>query len=93
MVTPELFGTETRTMGHSACTAVSRVGSFFASFLVVSELHYVTIGVVLGVLNFACALTAHTLPDTTGETLAVLSLWTYLLADLFSLTNMDCAIL
>jgi len=43
------------------------VGSFFASFLVVSDLSYGTIGVVLGVLNIACAVVAHTLPDTTGK--------------------------
>lgn len=72
VVTPELFGTETRTMGHSACTAVSRLGSFFASFLVVSDLSYGTIGVVLGVLNIVCAATAHMLPDTTGACTAVL---------------------
>ena len=67
VVTPELFSTELRTMGHSSCTAVSRVGSFFTSFLVVSNLDFATIGVVLGLLNLVTALAAHLLPDTTGE--------------------------
>ena len=66
MVTPELFSTATRTMGHSSCTAISRVGSFLASFLVVSRLPYSAVGVVLGLLNFAAAMGAMMLPETTG---------------------------
>lgn len=66
MVTPELFSTATRTTGHSSCTAVSRVGSFVASFVVVSRLPYSTVGVVLGLLNLCAAAAALFLPETTG---------------------------
>lgn len=66
VVTPELFSTETRTMGHSSCTAVSRIGSFLASFVVISSLNYTAVGCILGVLNVLAAVAAHFLPDTSG---------------------------
>jgi hypothetical protein len=53
-------------MGHSSCTAVSRVGSFVASFVVVSRLPYSTVGLVLGVMNLCAALSAVLLPETAG---------------------------
>lgn len=67
VVTPELFSTETRTMGHASCTAVSRVGSFFASFVVISSLNYAAVGCILGVLNVLAAVAAHMLPETSGN--------------------------
>lgn len=67
MVTPELFSTDTRTMGHASCTAVSRIGSFLASFVVISRLPYATVGSVLGVLNLLAAAAAHLLPETSGS--------------------------
>jgi hypothetical protein len=67
VVTPELFSTQTRTMGHSSCTAVSRVGSFVAAFVVVSRLPYAVVGIILGVFNICAAAAALFLPETTGR--------------------------
>ncbi|KAJ1436417.1 hypothetical protein B484DRAFT_477665 [Ochromonadaceae sp. CCMP2298] len=37
VVTPELLSTELRTVGHGSCYAISKMGSFLAPYLVVSQ--------------------------------------------------------
>lgn len=65
MVTPELFPTEVRTMGHSTCTAVSKLASFCAPYLVLSDrVSLVGIGCILGVMNLLAAGCAMLLPET-----------------------------
>lgn len=71
MATPELFATELRATGHSSCTAVSKLCSFFAPYLVSSALAPLGIGLVLGVLNLLAAATAQLLPETTQGTLHI----------------------
>jgi hypothetical protein len=68
VATPELFPTDIRTVGHSSCTAVQKLGSFLAPYLVLSNQGALSIGIVLGVLNAIAAVVVHLLPETTGTT-------------------------
>lgn len=69
VATPELFPTELRATGHSSCAAISKLCSFFAPYLVSSALSYAAVGWILGILSFAAAAVAHTLPETSkGDT-------------------------
>ena len=68
VTTPELLSTEMRTVGHSSCTAVSKLCSFLAPYLIISSLSYFSIGLVLGLLNVIAAVAANLLPETShGE--------------------------
>lgn len=64
VVTPELYSTNVRTVGHASCIAFSKLGSFISPFLVVSTLSYYQVGLILGTLNVFAALSALLLPET-----------------------------
>jgi hypothetical protein len=67
VVTPELLSTELRTVGHGSCYAISKMGSFLAPYLVVSQASYLFIGSLLALLQFVAAIAAHMLPETAGK--------------------------
>jgi hypothetical protein len=68
--TPELYGTEARTLGHAVSVACSKLGAFAAPFAVVSSLSPMALGLLLGVVNCVAALAASRLPETAGTALA-----------------------
>ncbi len=48
VMTPELFSTQARTVGHASAIALSKIGALLAAFVVASQMSYVTVGVILG---------------------------------------------
>jgi len=66
VTTPELYSTEMRTVGHSTCVAMSKLGAFCAPYLIISSASDVTVGIVLCVMNVIGAVAANFLPDTTN---------------------------
>ena len=69
VTTPELYSTEMRTVGHSTCVAMSKLGAFCAPYLIISSASDVTVGIVLCVMNVIGAVAANFLPDTTSKNL------------------------
>lgn len=71
MVTPELYPTEMRATGHAACAAVSKIFSFCAPYLVLSnKVSLMSIGFILGVMNLVAAIAAQMLPVAGGNILS-----------------------
>ena len=67
--TPELFSTRLRTVGHSSCHCISKIGSCLAPFLVVSDAPVVAVGTVISLLSVAAAGFAALLPESSGKLL------------------------
>jgi len=65
--TPELYTTETRTVGHASSVAWSKVGAFISPYVVVSSLSPFALGVILGIVNVIAAIASHMLPETSGR--------------------------
>lgn len=67
VVTPELYTTEVRTMGHSVGASWSKLGAFLAAYLVVSDISDFGLGFTLAIMNLIAALAALCLPETAGK--------------------------
>lgn len=66
VATPELYPTEMRATGHSVCSSLAKIGSFFVPYFVVSSISLSTIGVTLAAVNFIASFVAFALPETAG---------------------------
>lgn len=56
-----------RTFGHATCVAFSKIGAFISPFIVISNISYVGVGIILGILNILASLAVTRLPETTGS--------------------------
>lgn len=64
--TSEIFPTKTRATGHSIASAMAKLGSLFAPFLVSSNASAPTIGLVLALVNVVALIAVYFLPETKG---------------------------
>lgn len=64
VITPELYTTENRTMGHAAAVTLSKLAAFISPFAVTSTLSIYELGCLLGVLNVVASVVSLTLPET-----------------------------
>jgi len=66
VMTPEVYPTDLRTVGHASAVAWSKVGAFCVPFLVTSNVSTTVVGLVLALVNFCGAFACHFLPETKG---------------------------
>ena len=67
MATPELYPTEYRTFAHAMCVSASKIGAMLSPYIVISSLDPFVVGLILGLVNIIAAVSAWSLPETTGE--------------------------
>jgi len=67
VMTPELYSTSMRTVGHSLCFALSKAGAFCSPYLVSSNASPATVGIALGISCIIGATSAMFLPETKGK--------------------------
>ena len=79
VATPELYPTEMRATGHSVCSSLAKIGSFFVPYFVVSSISLSTIGLTLASVNFVASFVAFALPETAGSHLFELQFPSYFL--------------
>lgn len=66
VMTPELYNTEMRTVGHAAAVSISKFGAFVAPYVVVSDLSVLSVGVIFSICNIIGAIAVSLLPETKG---------------------------
>lgn len=66
VATAEIFSTEIRSTGHSATSAISKLGGFFIPYLVACGTSLQTIGTLMLVFHVLAALCLSQLPETNG---------------------------
>ena len=67
VITPELYPTKFRTIGHAVCIAMSKVGAFLCPYLVISNMSVFTVSGVLAVMNILAAISVIYLKETSGR--------------------------
>mmetsp|Transcript_15801 Transcript_15801/g.23683 ORF Transcript_15801/g.23683 Transcript_15801/m.23683 type:complete len:556 (-) Transcript_15801:161-1828(-) len=73
VATAEIFSTEIRSTGHSATSAISRLGGFSIPYLVACGTSLHTIGTLMLVIHVLAALCLSQLPETNGVDLGNVS--------------------
>lgn len=70
VATPELYPTSLRAVGHSICTAFSRMGAMIAPYIIQNRLiSEKEIGIILCFLNMISMLSIAYLPETLGKSM------------------------
>lgn len=67
VMTPELYNTELRTVGHAAAVGLSKLGAFCAPYAVVSDLSIFSLGCIFATVNLCAAIAVCFLPETSGR--------------------------
>lgn len=65
-ITPELYPTECRSMGHAVSNGWSKIGAFFVSFIIFSSLSNAMIAFILFCMNMVACGAGLLLPETRG---------------------------
>jgi MFS family permease len=70
VATPELYPTSMRAVGHSLCTAFSRIGAIISPYVIQNQLmSEQSIGVVLCLVNLISMFSIACLPETLGKSM------------------------
>ena len=69
VMTPELYDTDTRTLGHAVAAALSKAGAFVSPYVVFSSIDTISISIILFVVNLLSAAVALLLPETVNRAL------------------------
>ena len=69
VMTPELYDTDTRTLGHAVAAALSKMGAFVSPYVVFSSIDTISISIILFVVNLLSAAVALLLPETVNRAL------------------------
>lgn len=69
VITPELYPTDVRTLGHAVGNALSKVGAFLVSYMIFSPISNMACAVLLAIFNIVAVLFTSRLPETKGKAL------------------------
>jgi MFS family permease len=70
VATPELYPTSMRAVGHSLCTAFSRIGAIISPYVIQNQLiSEQSIGIILCIVNLISMFSIASLPETLGKSM------------------------
>ena len=69
VMTPELYDTDTRTLGHATAAALSKAGAFLSPYVVFSSIDTISVSIILFIVNLFSAAVTLLLPETMNRSL------------------------